>query len=379
MCLFDRGLFLKILGWVGVLLAIGSVGCRGRGALLRGFVVADAHFGWRHPQQPRAEEIGEAMERITKRFDDLDVFLDVGDAHHGSADRENEDWLGQWTDIIAGGCGAIPFYYTAGNHEIDTWNVGYDVERRCARLGSVSARPYYSFDIKGIHFISLPQLLFMSYVSKEALDWVKLDLELNKDKSVIFLAHNSVKGTTEYHDDPGYRRLANSDEILQLLDRYPNVLAWMHGHNHTYEVVEKGGKLFVSCGRIGGFDPPYEGDYGKGNLGGMYFEVGPGRLTVRGYSASKEMFFDEIGHPQHSKTLRRETSFDVEGPAYLSYGHGGAIDGQRMPVFNHHVSAGKTNQLFIGGADGPVINENPDFTVYTKRTHPYAPNPQILP
>lgn len=335
-------------------------------AALKGFIVSDAHFGWQNEAQPKPETIREMMGRILRKFPGLDVFIDTGDAHHNGV---QDDARGEWTDIILSGCGPLPFYYVAGNHEIMGWGAGEDVEMRCNRLGSVSCRPYYSFDIKGIHFISLPELMMVCYISTEALEWMALDLALNRDKTTIVLSHNSIAGTTEPHDDLGYRRLANSAEVFEFLNQYPNIAAWMHGHNHTWEVARKQDKFYVSNGRIGGFDPPYPGYFGRGHLGGIYFEVARDRLTVRGFSASRNCFFDELDHYAHlTQSIALTTSLDPAAPACVSYGHGGMRDGQRLPVINHHAGTGMTQELFVAGAAGPVFNENPGFGVYSQRT-----------
>ncbi|UCD28701.1 MAG: metallophosphoesterase [Planctomycetota bacterium] len=344
--------------------------------LLKGYVVADAHFGWRHPQQPEPQEIEEAMQRIVKRFPDLDLFLDAGDAHHVHASDEAR---GQCTDIIPGGCWPIPFYFIAGNHEIDVWGGPYDTEWRCAKFGNLTCRPYYSFDLKGVHFIALPELIFMCYVSQEALAWLELDLAVNKDKTVVIFTHNAIRGTTSFCDDAGYRSLANSEAVLKLLNRYPNVLAWMHGHNHTYEMVRKAGKLFVSNGRIGGFVPPETQKWAGDHLGGIYFEIGPGHLTARAYSATEDNYLDALGYPQLMQKLNIKTSFDSGAAPCFSYGGGGTIDGQRLAALHHCAGGNGPRELFIAGADSPIINENPDLTVYTERSHPLAPDKKILP
>ena len=220
--------------------------------VLKGFIVSDAHFGWPSEQQPSPQKQREMIAHIHDRFPDLDLFLDTGDAHHSSLGQRVDAARRDWSDIIANQSNQAPFYYVPGNHDIVS-PVDGDAERRCCRMGSMSYRPYYSFDIKGIHFVSVPELEHPVWVNKETLDWLRLDLELNRDKSVILLSHNNVKGTTA--DDNfmlGYRGLANSEDILNLIVPHPNILAWMHGHNHDYVIKESHRRLFVSNGRIGG-------------------------------------------------------------------------------------------------------------------------------
>lgn len=335
---------------------------RATSGLLKGFIVSDAHLGWKSEKQPTPQAQAEMMRRICKNFPDLDVMIDTGDAHHNYATLAD---LGDWTDVIAGECGTLPLYYVAGNHEIGHCNQS-DRELRSNRLGSVSCRPYYSFDLKGIHFISLPEQMAANLVTEEALAWAELDLAVNADKTTIVLSHNSIANTTLPHGDRSYRQLANSERVFNFLNRYPHVVGWMHGHNHTWEIVQRHGKFYVSNGRIGGFYP--EEDYGGNRLGGIYFEVGPEQVTVRGWSATDEKFFDEMApaYAHLKQTIQVPTSLDLKAAPAVSYGAGGAKDGERLIFVEHHAGAAQ-RELFLGGVFDKVINENSAIAYYDQR------------
>jgi 3',5'-cyclic AMP phosphodiesterase CpdA len=341
------------------------------GGVLKGFIVSDTHFGWEPDSrffkpgtQPAPELQAEMMRRIVRRFPDLDVFLDTGDPHDRNLEGIKGDQArGDWTDIVAGGCATNPFFYVPGNHDLSP--VNDDPEWRCDSLGSMACRPYYSFDLKGIHFVSLPELEVPTLVNKESIEWLKLDLAINKNRTVILLSHNNIKGTTTPFGEGGYRGVLNSEELLAIMARHPNVIAWMHGHNHTYEVVEKFNKLFVSNGRLGGFiPPPAWGRMGQGHLGGIYFEVQPDKFVVRSYSATAEKFLDEMGDPHLSVELKTRTTLNPAARPAYSYGVGGMMERQKMPVFNHHTMTGKHSELFVSGTDTPALNDDPKFLNY---------------
>jgi len=343
---------------------------------LAGFIVSDAHLGWLGRAQPEPEEQRIAMETIMARFPGLDVFLDTGDAHH---DYALDKARGDWTDVIQAGCDAKPFHYIAGNHDnnnsltVDDKFYDYDSEFRTNTWGSIECQPYYSFDIKGIHFVSLPEVMDQAYISDAAIAWLKLDLAVHKTKTTILLSHNALKGTTSTPGDIGYRQVSNSDAILALIKQHPQIIAWMHGHNHTYEVVPIDDKIYVSNGRIGGFDPnnksAFKGNLIPRNLGGIYFELTPAALTIRCFNASENKFFDEYPGLEHlTHTLRRPTSLDATEPRAVNFGYGGSPHGQRIAAYRHH--AGGQRTLYLTGAPSPAINENPDFLVYTQRTQP---------
>ncbi len=343
---------------------------------LKGFIVSDAHFGWKNEQQPSPEMQAAMIRRISRRFPDLDVFIDTGDAHHNGKDRDYE--RGQWTDIIMGMSNPVPFYYVPGNHEICHAN-HLEPEITCNKLGSLSCRPYYSFDLKGIHFISIPEMVRAVYINKETLEWVRLDMEANKDKTTILLSHNNIRGTTYDQNADGYRGLVNSNELMDLIDSYPNAVGWLHGHNHTYEVVKKNNTLFVSNGRIGGFDPTgWDGEYGQGNLGGIYFEFTKDRFLVRCYSAEKEVFLDELGLNQTFKgVVDGGTTLDRRKKPAYSFGYGGARDGQMTPAYIYHAGGGKAT-LLMTGTDDELISEDPTFKNWMARKTPRGDQWQLM-
>lgn len=362
--------------WFAPLRAADTIASDGADARLRGFIVSDAHFGWQHEQQPAPELQREMMRRILRRHPDLDLLIDTGDAHHSGAD---DDARGRWTEIIAGGCNTLPFYYIAGNHEIIP-TMGLDPEFRCNQLGSVSCRPYYSFNLKGIHFVALPEMKRAVYVDRETREWLELDLEVHRDQTTLILTHNNILGRTCPKGEFGYRGLANSEAMLALLDRFPNVVAWMNGHNHTYEVEQQEGRLYVSNGRIGGFIPPEGwGRVGQGHLGGIYFEIDGNGLAVRSYSATADKYMDEMGDAHLSGRLTQRTTFDPQVRPSYCFGYGGMRDGQRIPVYNHHASADGAAELFLMGTDGPSFNDDPSFALYQRREHAtLGPHHQLM-
>ncbi len=361
-------------GAAGLVRPLSSRAVVGEGApALRAFIVSDAHLGWYDPQQPTPEVQTNMMARIMERFPDLDVFFDTGDAHHNGRNRDRE--RGQWTDIIAGGCGTAPFYYIPGNHEICGVHDA-DPELRCNMLGSLSCRPYYSVDIKGVHFVSLPELNRAVYVTEETLQWLALDLAVHHDKTTILLSHNNITGTTGPFEE-GYRGLVNSEEVLGFMTRHPNVVAWMHGHNHNYEMVVRDGKAFVSNGRIGGFDPSRKSAEGSHGLGGIYFEVRPDALEIRAYSAERGRFLDDLGLDKVSARLDIATSLDPAAPPACSFGSGGALDGQRLPVYHHHAGRGDA-ELFLLGAPGPVFNDDPGMMLFMSRKNKEGAHRQFM-
>ena len=333
--------------------------------ILKGFIVTDTHFGLVNPCQPSVEQQMEAMKLIRERFVDLDVFIDTGDSYHNviskSADRIAKS---DWTQVISNDCGCIPFYHTPGNHEVIHGSNSDPVEEN-NRITNVTCRPYYSFDIKNIHFVSLPELIRDIYITEETIAWLRLDLELNKDKTIIFISHNSIKGTSASDREaaePGEFGIINSDQLKKIFLKYPKIIGWMHGHTHRYNIVKQNNMLHVSCGILG---PDFFGGEQKG-IGGVYFEVHSDKFIVRCFSASANKFHDEIGFDSLSKKLAVKTSVNnMAKPAY-SYGVGEMNDNQKISLYNHHSSIDKSD-LYIMAGTKSEINDDPNFYLYEER------------
>ena len=331
---------------------------------LKCFIVSDAHIGWDGKEQPSVEKQKKLVRHIVQQFPDLDLAFDTGDAHHGSLNEEQRiQARTQWLDAIAHQFSLVPFHYIVGNHELGKGES--DPEKVACALGSMALRPYYAFDSHGIHFVSLPELFDTILITRETLNWLALDLMFNKNKTTIILSHNSIKGTTYYNGATGYRCLVNSEEVKQLLAQHPQVVAWLHGHNHQYEIVDIGQQVHVSNGRIGGFDPPMNwGPFGQGHLGGIYFEISRNALTIKAYSASKGQMLSELGFPHLQLQKSINTSFDPGQDFNYYFGHGMTTDGMRHQVHQHYLGT-EDRQLLWQKQSGPV-NENADLQFPTK-------------
>jgi len=331
---------------------------------LKSFIVSDAHIGWRGKDQPTIEKQSVAVRNIINRFKDLDLAFDTGDIHHGYLnEKARVKARTQWLNHIANSFSNVPFHYIPGNHELG--KAFMDPEIIACSFGSIPHRPYYAFDYMGIHFVSLPELQSTILVSKETINWLKLDLQLNEEKTTIILSHNSLKGTTYDNNETGYRGLTNSDELAHIFNQNSQVKAWFHGHQHHYEIVKFKEVLYVSNGRIGGFNPPKKwGEFGQGHLGGIFFEIDSKGITVKAYSATEGKFLDQLGYPKLSMRLKTETSFDPYQSFNFYSGNGNALDRVPQTISQHYVSS--QDPLLVYVDSDSVINDNSELSYETK-------------
>lgn len=79
-------------------------------------------------------------------------------------------------------------------------------------------------------------------ISKEQLEFLESELEANKDKVILIFAHHPVVEPfqSETH------KVSNSEEIMTVLQKYKNPIAYFSGHYHTTKITKVDNLIFVS-------------------------------------------------------------------------------------------------------------------------------------
>ncbi|MFJ2112652.1 TIGR03767 family metallophosphoesterase [Streptomyces sp. NPDC087850] len=74
------------------------------------------------------------------------------------------------------------------------------------------------------------------------LNWLKRTLKEHRDAYVVVFSHHNSWTMTNTHPDPARRGEArhNGEEVLGLLRRNRNVLAWVNGHSHRNSILPHG-------------------------------------------------------------------------------------------------------------------------------------------
>lgn len=168
-----------------------------------------------------------------------DFILTVGDMIEGytaDTNRLNQQWS-EYKTIISKL--SMPIYFTPGNHDITT----------DAALGTYQkqiGKPYYSFDISGIHFIILDNSRWDSSkdLPKEQLDWLAADL-----KQSAYAAYTFVL----FHKPFWYNTISQGKpDTLHSLFRAYGVDGVFSGHFHEYFSGKYDGILYTCVGSSGG-------------------------------------------------------------------------------------------------------------------------------
>lgn len=146
-----------------------------------------------------------------------------------------------------------PHYFTLGNHD---FSVADSLKDKV--LGKLNMKaPYYELTINNWRFIVLNgnDISLYAYsktstnyteaenyrktlkeevpdwngaVGKSQLSWLKQQLELAKEQkeNVVLFCHFPINAASSSHN------LWNADEVLSLVEKYPQVKAYINGHNH---------------------------------------------------------------------------------------------------------------------------------------------------
>ncbi|AXG76444.1 TIGR03767 family metallophosphoesterase [Streptomyces paludis] len=80
------------------------------------------------------------------------------------------------------------------------------------------------------------------------LNWLKRTLKEHRDGYVVVFSHHNSWTMTNTHPDPAHPGEArhHGGEVVELLQRSPNVLAWVNGHSHRNSILPHGGFWEIS-------------------------------------------------------------------------------------------------------------------------------------
>ncbi len=126
------------------------------------------------------------------------------------------------------------YYPVRGNHESTYWL--YD-----AFFDLPNGKTYYSFDRMGMHFIILECWNVFEDLEENQLEWLKKDLEENKNKPISVAMHVPLFTSGKYEP-------YNAPYLIELFDKY-NVMFVFSAHVHSYErSLYKGTNYVVTAG-----------------------------------------------------------------------------------------------------------------------------------
>lgn len=185
---------------------------------LRFGVITDVHQDIMHDAVDRITAFVEAM---TARG--VDFVIQLGDFCR--PEPRNDGFLEAWNRFEG------PRHHVIGNHDMDG---GHSRDEVVAYYG-MPAR-YYSFDLRGLHFIVLDgndpggtSAGYARFIGPEQLDWLREDLAAHPLPTVVFV-HQPL-GSSD-----GIENRAEVRDVLESarrLEGHPGVVAVFAGHSHV--------------------------------------------------------------------------------------------------------------------------------------------------
>lgn len=209
-------------------------------------------------------------EEAVKTFNylDVDFVMTLGDVIDGEL-RSLDSIMPIYNNLKP----QIDAYFVLGNHD-------YDVEDQSQLLDKLFMPDYYySYVRKGWRFIALNTSDYSFYanplhqhdievveaysksvedkpnhfewngaIGEEQQKWLKRELKLAEelDQKVILFAHIPLRPLDDIHG------VWNNQEIIDIIEDSPNVVAYINGHNHYGDYVKKNGVHYITMnGMIG--------------------------------------------------------------------------------------------------------------------------------
>ena len=205
-------------------------------------IVTDAHFADKVVSRTRfyKESISKMTECVELMNDKkVDFLIELGDIKDMD-DAGSEEGTLKFLDTIEtifkqfeGSC-----YHVIGNHDVDSISKKQFLSH-IENSGIADESSYYSFDLKGLHFI----ILDANYnsdgsdydhgkfdwtapnIPNKEINWLKNDLA-STSKPVIVFVHQQLNGE-------GNLYVNNATDVRQILQENKRVLAVFQGHHHA--------------------------------------------------------------------------------------------------------------------------------------------------
>lgn len=142
-----------------------------------------------------------------------------------------------------------PRYHVLGNHDL------FNLDKVAIREILGLERTYYSFDVRGVHFVVLDAEFaengsdlartytgVAGFIPPAELVWLSEDLA-GSDRPTIVFVHQMLD---EYIEEWGRSLIANQREVQAVLSADPEVVAVLQGHAHAFRHSEVGGVHYLT-------------------------------------------------------------------------------------------------------------------------------------
>lgn len=242
--------------------------------------ISDIHY---HDTPGVKDRFTKALKHIHSLDPLPEAIINTGDTIMDSLGESKSSTQKQWdafNTIMAAEC-TLPVYHCLGNH--DVWGWAYQEFDPTIMDDPLFGKPmgiknlnlpgrYYSFDLKGWHFIMLDSMQppeveepFTCYIGKlddEQFEWLTEELTLHASKPVCIASHIPLLCACEYYDGdnetPDYWKVPaawmhiDSRRTRNLFLKHENVRLCLSGHTHQVEDLRYLNVNYLNNGAICG-------------------------------------------------------------------------------------------------------------------------------
>lgn len=230
------------------------------------------------PGQVPEAGVAKALHHAQSLKPKVDFIINGGDAIMDSLEADKPKTQTQWDlfHSVLKKENSLPIYHCIGNHDVWGWFIKNDRPEADKLYGKVwvvetlqMSKRYYSFTKGKWHIIVLdstqlnPAGGYIAYLDPEQLDWVKNELEQNKDKFICFVSHIPILSIcaglffnkTETNGDLKIQRnLMHTDfmTLKKIFMQYPNIKTCLSGHIHLQDEIDYLGVKYYCNGAVSG-------------------------------------------------------------------------------------------------------------------------------
>jgi hypothetical protein len=137
----------------------------------------------------------------------------------------------------------LPFHYVGGNIDLVDYSDGPDLpvhdndpfEQLRTYINETELNHYpYAMMRNGILFLALPEMAYEQWTPPYIYEWVRYMTTRHHDATTVIFSHQAIEDTTPHDGDPAssYRGKQDQEWWSALFRDNPQILFWIHGHNH---------------------------------------------------------------------------------------------------------------------------------------------------
>lgn len=257
--------------------------------MLKLCIFSDIHYTDRIPNWSAKRKLVEYADSLTEKLIDKinneikpDIVIHLGDMIQASndinIDKKNITHVWNLFKKIK-----KPYYTLLGNHELKS------VQNNKEILDLINYKSAtFSLDKFDYHLVFIgtdinneDKLYKTHYISECDLEWLKNDLEINKDKKIIIFSHFGIAEDVNikenfwcYSENGENLMLRNRTKLKELMQN-KNIIAVFCGHQHWTKKIEEKGINYYMIGSL------TENINDNGIPDGVYFEVEIEKENVR--------------------------------------------------------------------------------------------------